>query len=109
VVEFLLDHGVSVSPMTPKARDRARDRFRMSSRKRAPFEARVRAEFLRTDHGHRRPLQPTTEAAQARKLLTRDSHRVVRQQTRLLNQLTATRKEYDPRPPELFVGAAGSV
>ncbi len=102
VVEFLLDHGVSVYPINPKALDRARDRFRMSSSKSDPFDARVLAEFLRTDQGHLRPLQPNTEAAQELKLLTRDYHRVVRQQTRLLNQLTATLKEYYPQPLHVF-------
>ena len=30
VVDFLLDHGVRVHPVNPKALDRARDRFRQS-------------------------------------------------------------------------------
>ena len=60
------------------------------------------AEFLRTDHGHLRALQPNSPAAQELKLLTRDYHRLVRQQTRLLNQLTVTLKEYYPRPLALF-------
>lgn len=67
VVEFLLDHGVSVYPITPKALDRARARFRMSGSKSAPFDARGLAECLRTDQGHLRPLQPNTEAAQGDK------------------------------------------
>jgi len=102
VVDFLLDHGVTVYPINPKVLDRARDRFRMSGSKSDPFDARVLAEFLRTDQGHLQPLRPNTEAAQELKLLTRDYHRLVRQRTRLLNQLTATLKEYYPRPLELF-------
>jgi len=50
VVDFLLDHGVVVYPVNPKALDRARDRFRQSGAKSDPFDARVLAEFLRTDH-----------------------------------------------------------
>ena len=92
VVDFLLDHGVVVYPVNPKALDRARDRFRMSGTKSDPFDARVLAAFLRTDHPHLRPLRPSSEAAQELKLLTRDAQRLVRQQTRLLNQLTATLK-----------------
>ncbi len=102
LVDFLLDHGVTVYPLNPKALDRARDRFRMSSSKSDPFDAHVAAEFLRTDQGHLQPLRPSSEAAQELKLLTRDAHRLGRQQTRLLNQLTATLKEYYPRPLELF-------
>ena len=53
IVDFLLDHGVVVFAVNPKALDRARDRFRMSGAKSDPFDARVLAGFLRTDHGHR--------------------------------------------------------
>ena len=102
VVDFLLDHGVVVYPVNPKALDRARDRFRMSGAKSDPFDARVLAEFLRTDHPHLRPLLPNSEPAQELKLLTRDYQRQVRQQTRLVNQLTATLKEYYPRPLEVL-------
>ena len=55
VVDFLLDHGVVVYPVNPKALDRARDRFRPSAAKSDPFDPRVLADFLRTDHRHCRP------------------------------------------------------
>src|SRR6267143_1807006 len=97
IVDFLLDHGVVVFAINPKAVDRARDRFRMSGAKSDPFDARVLATFLRTDHGHLAPLRPSSEAAQELKGLTRDYTRHVRQQTRLLNQLTAALKAYYPR------------
>ena len=92
VVDFLLDHGVVVYPVNPKALDRARDRFRQSGAKSDPFDARVLADFLRTDHASFRALQPSSEAAQELKLLTEDCQRQIRQQTRLVNQLTATLK-----------------
>lgn len=101
IVDLLLDHGVLVFPVNPKALDRARDRFRMSGAKSDPFDARVLATFLRTDHGHLAPLRPSSEAAQELKGLTRDHARQVRQQTRLLNQLTATLKAYYPRALEV--------
>ena len=100
-VDFLLDHGVVVFAVNPKALDRARDRFRMSGAKSDPFDARVLAAFLRSDHGHLSPLAPNSEAAQELKGLTRDYLRQVRQQTRLLNQITVTLKEYYPRALEL--------
>lgn len=102
VIDFLLDHGVVVYPINPKALDRARDRFRMSGAKSDPFDARVLAEFLRTDHRHLTPLVPSSPQAQELKLLTRDYQRLVRQQTRLVNQLTVTLKEYYPRPLDCF-------
>ena len=60
IVDFLLDHGVMVYPINPKALDRARDRFRMSRSKSDPFDAWVLSEFLRTDHAHIRPLKPSS-------------------------------------------------
>jgi transposase len=102
IVDFLLDHGVVVYPVNPKALDRARDRFRMSQSKNDCFDAYVLAEFVRTDHGHLRALEPNSDPAQELKLLTRDQHRLVRQKTRLLNQLTTTLKEYYARPLEVF-------
>jgi transposase len=101
VVDLLLDHGVVVYPVNPKALDRARDRFRQSGAKSDPFDARVLADFLRTDHAHLRALQPSSEAAQELKLLTEDCQRHIRQQTRLVNQLTATLKAYYPRALEV--------
>src|SRR4029434_2608283 len=54
VVDFLLDHGVVVYPVNPKALDRARDRFRQSEAKRDPFDARVLDHFLLTGAAARR-------------------------------------------------------
>ena len=102
IVDFLLDHGVVVYAVNPKALDRARDRFRMSQSKSDSFDAYVLAEFLRTDHAHLRALEPSSNEAQELKMLTRDHHRLVRQKSRLLNQLDRTLKEYYPRPLEVF-------
>jgi transposase len=102
IVDFLLDHGVVVYPVNPKALDRARDRFRMSQSKSDSFDAYVLAEFLRTDHVHLHALQPDSEQAQELKMLTRDHHRLGRHKTRLLNQIEVTLKEYYPRPLEVF-------
>jgi hypothetical protein len=101
VVDFLLDHGVVVYPVNPKALDRARDRFRQSGAKSDPFDAWVLADLLRTDHAQLRALQPSSEAAQELKLLAEDCQRHIRQQTRLVNQLTATLKAYYPRALEV--------
>jgi Transposase len=101
VVDVLLDHGGVVYPVNPKALDRARDRFWQSGSKSDPFDARVLADFLRTDHLHLPALQPSSEAAQELKLLTEDYQRQIRQQTRLVNQLTNTLKAYYPRALEI--------
>src|SRR5262249_14058070 len=57
--------------------------------------------FLRTDHLRLAALHPSSEAAQELKYLTEDCQRLIRQQTRLLNQLTATLKAYVPRSLEV--------
>src|SRR6185295_12781624 len=54
IVDFLLDHGVTVYAVNPKAVDRVRDRYRMSGSKSDPFDALILANFLRTDHMHLR-------------------------------------------------------
>jgi hypothetical protein len=82
VVDFLLEHGGVVYPVNPKALDRARDRFRSSAAKSDPFDARVLAEFLGTDHRHLQALQPSSETAQELQYLTADYRRHVRQPTR---------------------------
>jgi len=102
IVDFMLDHGVVIYPINPKALDRARDRFRMSKSKSDSFDAYVLAELVRTDHARLRPLEPNSEPAQELKMLTRDHHRLVRHKTRLLNQIEVTLKEYYPRPLEVF-------
>jgi hypothetical protein len=102
IVDFLLDHGVKIYPINPKVADRARDRFRMSQSKSDAFDAYVLAEFLRTDHLHLRALEPSSEQAQELKILTRDHQRVQRHNSRLLQQLKVTLKEYYPRPLEVF-------
>jgi transposase len=102
IVDSLLDHGVVVYPVNPKALDRVRDRFRMSRSKSDSFDAYVLAEFLRTDHAHLRALEPNSVQAQEFKMLTRDYHRLMRHKTRLINQIEVTLKEYYPRPLEVF-------
>jgi len=102
IVDFLLDHEVGVYPINPKAVDRYRDRFRTSRSKSDLFDAYVLSEFVRTDHPHLSALKPNSEQAQELKILTRDYQRLVRQQTRLINQLKVTLKEYYPRPLEVF-------
>ena len=61
VVDLLFDHGVVVYAVNPKTLDRARDRFRQSAAKSDPFDARVLADFLRTDHAHLRAAAPVNK------------------------------------------------
>ena len=106
IVDFLLDHGVEVYPINPKSLDRARDRYRMGGSKSDEFDAYVLADYLRTDGERLVPLRPNSPEAAELKMLTRDYHRLVRQQTRLVNQTKATLKEYYPRPLEVLKDVA---
>jgi Transposase len=101
LVDFLLAHGIVVYAINPKSLDRARDRYRVGASKSDPFDAQVLALFLRSDQAALRPLRPSSEGAQELQGLTRDYRRQVHLKTRLLNQLTATLKEYYPRALEL--------
>ena len=57
---------------------------------------------MRTDHAHLRALEPNSAPAQELKMLSRDHQRLMRQKTRLLNQIGITLKEYYLRPLEVF-------
>ena len=102
IVDFLLDHGVVVYPVNPKALDRVRDRYRVSQSKSDAFDAYVLADFLRTDHGHLKALTPSSIEAQEMKIVTRDHLSLTRQKVRFLNQLRITLKEYYAQPLEAF-------
>lgn len=108
VVEFLLDHGVVVVPLNPKAVARTREQVRASAVKSDLLDARVCAYCVRTRAHEVAPLRPSSEAMQELKLLTRDHQRLQRQHTRLLNQATLALKEYYPVVLEVF-GDFGAV
>ena len=107
VVDVLLDHGVRVYPVNPKALDRARDRFRQSGAKDDLFDARVLGGFLRTDHVHLLALEPSSEAAQELKLLTEDYQRCgigllarpASESERYVNSTRPPRRPRAPAPP----------
>ena len=102
MVEFLLDHGVTVYPINPKSLDRARDRYRPNGANDDWFDAFVLGNSLRVDHMHLRALKPDSDEAIELRLLTRDRLRQSHQQTRCLNRLTQALKEYYRRPLEVF-------
>src|SRR5207247_10537 len=92
VVDFLLDHGIVVYPVNPKALDRARDRFRQSGAKDDPFGARVLAEreWRRWARAHRLSAARTRELWEVlqRPQLPVPAH-VVRAKARLMRSLVA--------------------
>jgi transposase len=101
-VERLLEMGLAVYPMNPKAASRYRDRKSVSGAKSDLADAFSFADGLRTDgHGWRRliPLDPLTQEL---RILCRDEVALIEQRTALVNQLRATLREYYPAALEAF-------
>jgi hypothetical protein len=86
-VERLLELGVIVYPINPKAAERFRDRKSPASVKNDPLDAWCFADALRTDgHGWRelRPLDPLTAEL---RILCRDEIALIEQRTAMILQL----------------------
>ena len=102
LVYALLEAGYAVYPINPKAMDRYRDRYRMSSSKSDPHDAMVLANILRTDLHLYRPLPAETIADARLKQLTRAQESLVRQRVKVANQLRTQLKSYYPVALRLF-------
>jgi len=102
LIYALLEAGYLVYPINPKAMDRYRDRYRMSSSKSDPKDAMVLANILRTDlHLYKRLPRETVADARLRQL-TRSHKSLGQQKTKMLNQLTTQLKSYYPIALRLF-------
>lgn len=98
----LVEAGYQVYPVNPKAMNRYRDRYRMSSSKSDPKDAMVLANILRTDLHLYKPLPKETAADTRLRQLTRAHRSMVQQKVKLMNQLTAQLKSYYPAALRLF-------
>ena len=102
LVSSLLDAGYTVYSINPKVVDRYRDRYSVAGSKNDPFDAELLANLLRTDRHRFSPILPDSEQAQELKMLTRDHQELIRQRTRLTNQVIACLKAYYPTALDLF-------
>ncbi len=102
LIYALLEAGYLVYPINPKAMDRYRDRYRMSSSKSDPKDAMVLANILRTDLHLYKPLPRETAADARLRQLTRSHKSLGQQKTKMLNQLTTQLKSYYPIALRLF-------
>ncbi|MFQ6117943.1 MAG: IS110 family transposase [Candidatus Bipolaricaulia bacterium] len=102
LVDFLLIHGYPVYGLNPKVVDRYRERYSVAKRKSDQFDAFVLANILRTDRHRFRPILPDSELIRELRLLTRDHKKLVKERTRLANQLIGCLKEYYPAAVHLF-------
>jgi transposase len=102
LIYALLEAGYLVYPINPKAMNRYRDRYRMSSSKSDPKDAMVLANILRTDLHLYKPLPRETVFDARLRHLTRSHKSLGQQKTKLLNQLTNQLKSYYPVALRLF-------
>jgi transposase len=101
-VERLLDAGLAVYPMNPKAAERYRDRKAPSGAKDDALDAWSFADALRTDGHGWRPLLAQDPATAELRLLCRDEVKLIGQRTALVNQLRAALHEYYPAALDAF-------
>jgi len=102
LIYALLEAGYAVYPVNPKAMDRYRDRYRMSSSKSDPQDAMVLANILRTDLHLYKPLPKEIVADARLRELTRAHKSLMQQRVKLVNQLTTQLKTYYPVSLHLF-------
>ena len=101
-VERLLDLGVSLFPMNPKAAERYRDRKAPSGVKDDFLDAWSFGDALRTDGHGWRPLLPNDPQTQLLRILCRDEISLIEQRTALVLQLQQALHEYFPAALEAF-------
>jgi transposase len=101
-VERLLDAGLSVYPLNPKAAERYRDRKAPGGGKSDRLDARSFADALRTDGHGWRALQPQDPLTQELRLLCRDEIGLIEQRTALVNHLQEALHEYYPAALKAF-------
>jgi transposase len=99
LIAALLEAGLWVAPVNPKTVDRTRPAWGAKSDQ---LDALLLARAGRSGWPDLRRLPPDGPVLAALKTLTRDQASLIRQQTRLVNQLTACRKADSPVALELF-------
>jgi transposase len=101
-VERLLEMGLAVYPMNPKAAERYRDRKAPSGVKDDLLDAWSFGDALRTDGHDWRPLLPADPATQELRILCRDEIGLIQERTALVLRLEAALHEYYPAALEAF-------
>ncbi|MDE3111623.1 MAG: IS110 family transposase [Chloroflexota bacterium] len=102
LVGALVEAGYVVYPINPKAAERFRDRRKPSGGKHDRLDAEVLAQVVRTDRASLHVLLPDSPLATEIATLARDRHALVREHTRLLNQLRSALGEYFPAATAAF-------
>ncbi|MBC8090506.1 MAG: IS110 family transposase, partial [Pseudonocardia sp.] len=101
-VERLLEAGLTIYPMNPKAATRYRDRKSPAGAKDDTLDAWSFADALRTDGRGWRALLGQDPLTAELRLLCRDEIKLIEQRTALVNQLRAALCEYYPAALDAF-------
>jgi transposase len=101
-VERLLEAGLTIYPMNPKAATRYRDRKAPAGAKDDTLDAWSFADALRTDGRGWRALLGQDPLTAELRLLCRDEIKLIEQRTALVNQLRAALCEYYPAALDAF-------
>ena len=102
LVGYLLQTGYTVYAIPPRAVDRYRDRHRSSGARSDKIDARTLSDILCVDREYHHPIPEDSPLAQENKLVSRQRQKLVQEQTRIKNQLTACLKAYYPAALGLF-------
>lgn len=102
VIGVMMAAGYQVYAVNPKATDRYRDRHGVSGAKSDRGDAKVLADMVRTDRHNLRVARPSSELAQAVKVLARAHQSLIWARQRHVNQLRAGLREFYPQSLDAF-------
>ena len=109
LVDFLLAQDFTGYLMEPSRMPGYRLRYRSSGNKTDPDDAFIMADVLCRDRDQLPTINPMNATVQTLKTLLMDREGFVRDQTRLINRLTACLRQYYPEALELFSDVAGKT
>jgi len=101
-VDRLMDLGLAIYPLNPKAAERYRDRKAPSGIKSDELDAWSFGDALRTDGYAWRKLRPQDHLTAELRLLCRDEIALIEQRTALVNQIQQALHEYYPAALDAF-------
>lgn len=109
LVGYLLQQGYMVYAINPKSVDRYRDRLHVAGSKTDTDDAAILADILYTDRDYHEPIPEDSPLVKEIKAVSRNRRKLVKEQTRIKNQLTACLKKYFPVALELFTDLESDI